>query len=78
LLDNGSEKNSAATDKQVIIENLLGTMCSVRSVQNGYKRRDIVNWISVGNRAVKRRPYVCCSTVIFGLRKSVRLLQILC
>jgi hypothetical protein len=36
---------SAETDTQETIEELLGTMFSVRSVQNGYKRRDLVNWI---------------------------------
>jgi hypothetical protein len=29
---------------------------------------------SVGSRAVKRRLYVCCSTVIFGVCNSERLL----
>jgi hypothetical protein len=28
--------------------------------------------------AVKRRLYVCCSTMIFGVCDSVRLLQFLC
>jgi hypothetical protein len=67
-----------AIDTQVTIEKLLGTMFSVLSMQCGNKRRELVNWCSVGSRAVKRKLYVCCSTVIFGVCNSVRLLKFLC
>jgi hypothetical protein len=35
---------SAATDTQATIQELLGTMFSVRSLQSGYKRRELVKW----------------------------------
>jgi hypothetical protein len=41
---------SAATDTRAIIEELLGTMFSVRPVQNGYKKR-----CSVENRQIPCR-----------------------
>jgi hypothetical protein len=37
LLGNGSINNSAATDTQDTIEELLGTKFSIRLVQTGYK-----------------------------------------
>jgi hypothetical protein len=65
---------SAATDTQATLEELLGTKFSVRSVKSDYKRRELVNWFSVEYRAVKRRLHMRCSTVIFGVCNSVRLL----
>jgi hypothetical protein len=57
-------------DTQATLEELLGTMFSVRSVQNGNKR-ELVNWNSVG------RLCECCSTVLFELCNSARLLWFL-
>jgi hypothetical protein len=53
---------------------ICGNNVYVRSLQSGNNRRELVNWDSVGSRAVKRRLYVCCSTVIFEVFYSVRLL----
>jgi hypothetical protein len=39
-----SKQVFAATDTQATIEEFLGTMLSVRSVQNGNKGRELVNW----------------------------------
>jgi hypothetical protein len=61
----------AATDTQAAIDELFGTMFSVRPLRSGNKRRELVNWCSAGSRAVKRRLYVCCSTVIFGVCETV-------
>jgi hypothetical protein len=44
---------SAAAGKEATIEELLGTMFSVRSVRSVNKRREILNWCSVGSRAEK-------------------------
>jgi hypothetical protein len=65
---------SAAMNTQATTEELLGTMFSLRSMWSGNKRRKLMNWGSVGSRPVKRRLYVRCSTVIFGVYNSVRLL----
>jgi hypothetical protein len=43
---------SAATDTQATTEELLETIFSVRSVQSGNNRRELVNWGSVGNRVM--------------------------
>jgi hypothetical protein len=64
---------STATDTQATREELLGMMFSVWSMQSGYKIRELVDLSSGGCRAAKRRVYVCCSTVIFGVCNSVRL-----
>jgi hypothetical protein len=70
-----STRVSAATDTKATIEELLRTMFSVRSMQNDNKGRELVNCGSVGSWAVKRRLYMCCSTVIFGVCNSARLLR---
>jgi hypothetical protein len=62
---------SAATNTQAAIEELFGTVFSVRPLRSGNKRREPVNWCSVGSRAVKRRLCVFCSTVIFGMCETV-------
>jgi hypothetical protein len=64
---------SVAMDMQATTEGLLGTMFSVRSMQSGNKRRELMNCGSVDSRVVKRKLYVCCSTVIFGVCNSARL-----
>jgi hypothetical protein len=65
---------SSAVDMQATINEVLGTLFSVRSVQSGNKRNELVNLCSVGSQTVKSRFYVCSSTVIFGVRNSVKLL----
>jgi hypothetical protein len=65
---------SVATDMQATTEELLGMMFYVQSMQSGNKRRELVNWCSVGSQVVKRRFYVCYNTIIFGVCNSVRLL----
>jgi hypothetical protein len=37
---------SVATDTQIAIEELLGTMFSIRSVRSGYKEESVENWQS--------------------------------
>jgi hypothetical protein len=69
-----SKQVSAATDTQAAVQELLGMMFSVWSMWSGNKRRELVNWVSVGSWAVMRRLYMCCSTVIFGMCNSLRLL----
>jgi hypothetical protein len=66
-----SKQVSAATDTQTAVEKLFGMMFSVRPLRSGNKRRELVNWCSVGSRAMKKRLYVCCSTVICGVRGTV-------
>jgi hypothetical protein len=65
---------SASTGTRTTMVELLGTMFSVRSLQSCNKREELGNWFSVGSRAVKRRLYMYCSTVIFGVCNSERLL----
>jgi hypothetical protein len=69
---------SMAMDIQATIQDLLEKMFSVWSIQTDNKRREPVNWGSVGSWAVKRGLWVCCSTVIFGVCNSVRLSQFPC
>jgi hypothetical protein len=71
------EINWGAAETQATIQELLGKVSSVRFVQIRYKGRELVNWSSVSIRAMKRRLHVCCSTVIFGVCNSVRLLYFL-
>jgi hypothetical protein len=50
-----SKQVFAATNTRATIEESLGIIVSVQSAQSGYKRREPVNWSTVGRLAVKRR-----------------------